>query len=573
MMPLTWMTLCLIPLTAVVTLAAVTPDPELFILTGSEGPVSAPEGSSVTMPCGLSPSSSAVPLQVRWHRPNAFRTPVLLYDNRRVQGEPADPRYRGRVSLVGELEKGNVSLRLENLTLEDMGDYVCYAKSIKWYNEFSIRLKVRVQGNTPVVSSTEGGAGQVIVTCESDGWSPEPTVTWRDRKGTEIHQNYSNIHFLKDEGGLVAVSSWLLYSPSEAEWLSCAVGLSDQERRESRVALRTTTTHTPTHTNGAWKHTLTGVLFFILCGVVIWFAWQHRKDVVRLFSRQRKPTATAVPDETNAECNGYRPESGTNEEQTRSETSAAANEWTPLNAESNDVQSKDGLSPDLADSETNTQPDSTAVADATKQRGTTVITTSAGVIVIRIPDVNQSKKHYVNLTLDMKTVPSFLKVQDNKTGILCPDPLKVSATEMRFAHALCEQSFSSGKHYWEVQVHYTDFFGHLKARQSWYVGVCTNTAEQTHRVSLTPRNGFWVLQYEKGTGLFVNTEPPTPVPVSELFQYLGVFLDCDEHTLTFYNSDRNMCLCCLFVTPNKQLIPLISSGVRDKEPVKLRQIQ
>ncbi|XP_048110627.1 butyrophilin-like protein 3 isoform X2 [Alosa alosa] len=306
---------------------------------------------------------------------------------------------------------------------------------------------------------------------------------------------------------------------------------------------------------------------------------------VRLFSRQRKPTATAVTDETNAEYNGHRPESGTNK------TSAAANEWTPLNesnnveskegespalvnaetntqpSESNDVQSKDGLSPDLADSETNTQPDRTAVADATKQRGATVITTCAGVIVIRIPDVNQSKKHYVNLTLDMKTV----QVQDNKTGILCPDPLKVSATEMRFAHALCEQSFSSGKHYWEVQVHYTDFFGHLKARQSWYVGVCTNTAEQTHRVSLTPRNGFWVLQYEKGTGLFVNTEPPTPVPVSELFQVLGMFLDCDEHTLTFYNADNSVCLCCLFVTPNKHLIPLISSEVRDKEPVRLHQ--
>ncbi|XP_076125370.1 butyrophilin subfamily 1 member A1-like [Alosa pseudoharengus] len=185
----------------------VTPDPELFSLTGSEGPVSAPAGSSVTLPCGVSPSSSAVPMQVRWYRPNAFRTPVLLYDNRRVQVEPADPRYQGRVSQVGELEKGNVSLRLENLTLEDRGEYVCYAKSTKWYSDISIRLIVRVHGNIPVVSSTDGEGGQVNVTCESDGWFPEPTVTWRDRKGTEIHQNYSNIHFLKDEEGLVAVSS------------------------------------------------------------------------------------------------------------------------------------------------------------------------------------------------------------------------------------------------------------------------------------------------------------------------------------------------------------------------------
>ncbi|KAL7856333.1 hypothetical protein AOLI_G00199370 [Acnodon oligacanthus] len=38
-----------------------------------------------------------------------------------------------------------------------------------------------------------------------------------------------------DSEGLVSVSSWLLFSPSESEWISCSVGLSDQEMREGRV--------------------------------------------------------------------------------------------------------------------------------------------------------------------------------------------------------------------------------------------------------------------------------------------------------------------------------------------------
>ncbi|XP_062400881.1 butyrophilin subfamily 1 member A1-like [Sardina pilchardus] len=392
-----WMSLCLIPLTAVATTAG-TPDPELFSVTGSEGPVSAPAGSSVTLPCGLSPSSSAVPMLVRWNRPNVFSTPVLLYENHQVQEEPADPRYRGRVSLVGDLQKGNVSLRLEKLTLEDRGEYVCHVGSDVWFDEISIRLIVT-------------GGGQVNVTCESDGWSPEPTVTWRDREGTEIHQNYSNIHFLK--------------------------------------------------------------------------------DVVRRFSPQRKPT----------ECNGHRAESGPYRKQEQAEASAAA----------------------------------------------------------------------MNLTLDMKRVPPFFKVQDNDTSILCPDSSKVLGTEMRFPHALCDYKFYSGKHYWEVKMG-NMWSGH-KGKQSWYVGVCTDTAEQIHRVSMTPQNGFWVLQYEKVTGLFVNTEPPTKVCVSEEneIQYLGVFLDYDEHTLTFYRADpdRNMCICSLYLTSGKPLIPLISPGVRDKEPIKL----
>lgn len=35
--------------------------------------------------------------------------------------------------------------------------------------------------------------------------------------------------------GLINVSSWVLVSPSESEWVSCSVGISDQDRRESRV--------------------------------------------------------------------------------------------------------------------------------------------------------------------------------------------------------------------------------------------------------------------------------------------------------------------------------------------------
>ncbi|KAL7841063.1 hypothetical protein SRHO_G00247540 [Serrasalmus rhombeus] len=40
-----------------------------------------------------------------------------------------------------------------------------------------------------------------------------------------------------DSEGLVSVSSWLLFSPSESEWISCSVGSSDQETREGRVLL------------------------------------------------------------------------------------------------------------------------------------------------------------------------------------------------------------------------------------------------------------------------------------------------------------------------------------------------
>lgn len=41
-------------------------------------------------------------------------------------------------------------------------------------------------GSSPVLSVADGGTGQVNVTCESDGWSPQPTLTWRNRNNSDI---------------------------------------------------------------------------------------------------------------------------------------------------------------------------------------------------------------------------------------------------------------------------------------------------------------------------------------------------------------------------------------------------
>ncbi|KAI4903916.1 hypothetical protein NFI96_008655 [Prochilodus magdalenae] len=114
--------------------------------------------------------------------------------------------YRGRASLIGELEKGNVSLKLENLTLAaDTGEYVCYVKSLTWYESATVNLTV---------------------------------------KGSQ---------------GLVRVSSWLLFSPSESEWISCSVGVSDQEVKEARVVPH----------KGFWREAFISILVVSLIIILI----------------------------------------------------------------------------------------------------------------------------------------------------------------------------------------------------------------------------------------------------------------------------------------------------------------
>ncbi|XP_076869790.1 butyrophilin-like protein 9 isoform X3 [Brachyhypopomus gauderio] len=212
-------------------LSCADPQTDLFSVHVPDGFISARLGSSVLLPCTVSPSVDCKSYEVRWYRPDKYNNPVLLYKDLRVQENTGDVQYRNRVSLVGELEKGNVSLQLENLRVEDRGEYVCLVESIQWYDEASMSLNISVIGSHPLLSLADAG-DQVNVTCVSDGWSTKAKLTWRDRKGKELN---SAEHYKTDSEGLVSVSSWVLFSPSGSDWISCSVGLSEQEMKEIRV--------------------------------------------------------------------------------------------------------------------------------------------------------------------------------------------------------------------------------------------------------------------------------------------------------------------------------------------------
>uniref|UniRef100_A0A8B9H8W2 Ig-like domain-containing protein n=1 Tax=Astyanax mexicanus TaxID=7994 RepID=A0A8B9H8W2_ASTMX len=113
-----------------------------FTLLVPDGSVSAQLGSSAVLPCGVSPPSNAETFEVRWYR-NSYNNPVLLYKDLKVEESIGDPQYRGRASLVGDLQKGNVSLKLMNIVVADMGKYVCFVKSVAWYEEAKLNLTVK----------------------------------------------------------------------------------------------------------------------------------------------------------------------------------------------------------------------------------------------------------------------------------------------------------------------------------------------------------------------------------------------------------------------------------------------
>ncbi|XP_034146786.1 butyrophilin subfamily 3 member A1-like [Esox lucius] len=247
----------MVMLLAALTVPLAAQSPEVFSLTTPDGPVGTRWNSSVTLPCELSPLLNAEPLEVRWYRPDNYNTHAFLYKDHNIQKESMDIQYRDRASLAGGLERGNVSLRLERITLEDRGEYVCQVTSKQWYEKASVFLTV----------NADGGGGQVHVTCSSEGWSPQPILTWKNKQGTEI-TNGVEVQKNMDSQGLVSVSSWLLYSPSDSDWISCTVSLSE-ENLEGRILPRV-----PTQEN--WRSAFITILIinvlvvFVVIGLFFW---------------------------------------------------------------------------------------------------------------------------------------------------------------------------------------------------------------------------------------------------------------------------------------------------------------
>ncbi|KAL4006720.1 ataxin 1/1L [Sarotherodon galilaeus] len=200
--------------------------------------VTVTRGREVTLPCWLTQQQNAEELEVRWYRTNRFDSPLMHYQSKTFKYEEA--AYVGRVSFglkdaaSGGLNSGDVSLKLLNVTTEDAGEYVCYVSSSQGYDNAPVNLLVTASGSPPFLSVVWGEDDKVNVSCESEGWYPQPVLRWSDRKQNVKPQSlvYKNL-----SSGLFLVHSWLLLSSTSEP--SCSVGLSDKEVKEAKVSLGT----------------------------------------------------------------------------------------------------------------------------------------------------------------------------------------------------------------------------------------------------------------------------------------------------------------------------------------------
>ncbi|XP_043534162.1 zinc-binding protein A33-like isoform X1 [Chiloscyllium plagiosum] len=139
----------------------------------------------------------------------------------------------------------------------------------------------------------------------------------------------------------------------------------------------------------------------------------------------------------------------------------------------------------------------------------------------------------VSVTLDVETAsPQLVVSEDLKSLRLIRTRRSLPDNEKRFSNrgslcALGSEGFTSGRHYWEVEV---------GGNQGWSLGVASESVERKRWVSLIPENGFWTMARDEDQ-FYTNTSPLSPLCVGQIPRMVGVYLSYESGTVSFYNVD------------------------------------
>ncbi|XP_004390703.1 putative tripartite motif-containing protein 75 [Trichechus manatus latirostris] len=144
------------------------------------------------------------------------------------------------------------------------------------------------------------------------------------------------------------------------------------------------------------------------------------------------------------------------------------------------------------------------------------------------------QKFKEDVTLDPETAHPNLFVSEDKKSVtfvkkaqrFLPNPKKFKF----YPVVLGSESFSSGRHYWEVEV---------GEKPEWSVGVCKDSLSRKAKRPPTTQTRCWAIQLRDGDYVAQGTSPVTLV-VKEKPRGIGIYLDYELGEISFYSlNDRS----------------------------------
>ncbi|XP_059813490.1 zinc-binding protein A33-like [Hypanus sabinus] len=138
----------------------------------------------------------------------------------------------------------------------------------------------------------------------------------------------------------------------------------------------------------------------------------------------------------------------------------------------------------------------------------------------------------VPLTLNPDTANPWLVLSEDLHSVRMGQQRRtVPESAERFDRCACVlamEGFSTGQHYWEVQV---------GQKTEWDLGVAKKSCQRKGRIRRYPDDGHWRLSLRRQSEYTVFTDPPTLLSLTRSPHTVGIYLDYEGGQLSFYDVD------------------------------------